>query len=62
MFTEKLFFFISDFIRRGAVNSLISRISYFPIFSTAKRIFLVWAKEGTTTNSYVCGAQGKYVE
>jgi hypothetical protein len=36
---------------RGADKSLAFPISYFPICSTAKRIFLVWVKEVRTTKS-----------
>jgi hypothetical protein len=49
-------------ICRGADKSLAFPISYFPICSTTKRIFLGWVKEVRTTKSWVCGALGKYVE
>jgi hypothetical protein len=39
------------YIRRGAEKSLAFRISYFPICSTTKRIFLGWIKEVRTTKS-----------
>jgi hypothetical protein len=46
---------------RGADKSLVFPISYFPICSTTRRIFLGWVKEVRTTKSYVCGDQGEYV-
>jgi hypothetical protein len=38
-------------IRRGADKSLAFSISYFPICSTTKRIFLGWVKEVRTTKT-----------
>jgi hypothetical protein len=49
-------------IRRGADKSLALVIACFPICSTTKRIFLGCVKEVRTTKSYLCGAQGEYVE
>jgi hypothetical protein len=48
-----------EVIRRGADKSLVFPISYFPICSTTKRIFLGWLKEVRNTKSQVCGAQGR---
>jgi hypothetical protein len=44
-------------VRGGADKSLAFPISYFPICSTTKIIFLGWVKEVRTMKSYVCGAQ-----
>jgi hypothetical protein len=38
-------------IRKGADKSLAFPISYFPICSTTKRIFLGWVEEVRTTKS-----------
>jgi hypothetical protein len=43
----------------GADKSLAFPISYFPICSTTKIIFLEWVKEIRTTKSQICGAQGE---
>jgi hypothetical protein len=47
-----------DTVCRGADKSLAFAVSYFPICSTTKIIFLRWVKEVRTTKSQVCGAQG----
>jgi hypothetical protein len=47
-------------ICRGADKCLALPISYFPICSTTKRIFLGWVKEVRTTK-YLRGG-GEYIE
>jgi hypothetical protein len=45
------FFRLLSSIRRGAGKSLAFPISYFPVCSITKRIFLGWVKEVRTTKS-----------
>jgi hypothetical protein len=48
---------VCSYVLRGADKSLAFPISYFPVCSTTKRIFLGWVKEVRTKKSEVCGAQ-----
>jgi hypothetical protein len=48
-------------VRRGADKLLAFALSYFPICSTNKRIFLRWVKEVRKKKYQVCGAQGEYI-